>query len=366
MCKDRERLLLCFGERDAGEAGGKAERAHRVCKTCLDRWFKAHNELRASVGLTQRSRHSCPICRAQLRGSSLRSSRFCLGLLKVLETWPEGERGEGDGEEGDEHEEHADSLGARDSHYAGIAAADTLAREATRAPRNEGYDAPPIPQGGGGGERGGGGGSAAGVAMRDLPTPPLESSITINSAAAPPLPLGDARGGTPAGSAFSSASRIKASAVRERGACLACQGKHRKHTCPKRSRLPKKGAERKIAKAKARRRHGGDAPARTQLAAIALAAAERVIQVTAASGRASSLAADGAQQRRKEEKAKRMDVVDDRSDDASSVGSGSDGDADEAERCSGDDGDGSAAAAATTTTTTTTTTMTTIGRLVVR
>eukprot|EP00325_Prymnesiales_sp_UTEX-LB-985_P015494 CAMPEP_0174749636 /NCGR_PEP_ID=MMETSP1094-20130205/96088_1 /TAXON_ID=156173 /ORGANISM="Chrysochromulina brevifilum, Strain UTEX LB 985" /LENGTH=143 /DNA_ID=CAMNT_0015954871 /DNA_START=6 /DNA_END=434 /DNA_ORIENTATION=- len=57
VCHRRKRLLLCFGQRGADATTGKAEAAHTVCKKCLNRWFSAHNELRAATGLGPRSRH---------------------------------------------------------------------------------------------------------------------------------------------------------------------------------------------------------------------------------------------------------------------------------------------------------------------
>ena len=90
--------MLCYGDRAPGEKEGIAENAHHVCKTCLDKWFTAHNELRVGVGLLPQSRHTCPVCRCLLRGSSLRSSCYSLGLAKVRDTWPEEERGEAAGE----------------------------------------------------------------------------------------------------------------------------------------------------------------------------------------------------------------------------------------------------------------------------
>ena len=99
VCKGHDRLLLCYGDRQPGEKSGSAERAHHMCKVCLDKWFSAHNELRVGVGLLPKSRNTCPVCRCSLRGSSMRSSAYCLGLLKVTETWPEGERGPKEGEE---------------------------------------------------------------------------------------------------------------------------------------------------------------------------------------------------------------------------------------------------------------------------
>jgi len=98
ICRSRTYLLLCFGHRGANMKTGAAEQAHTVCKNCLDRWFSAHNELRVGVGLLPHSRHSCPVCRCLLRGSSLRSSKHCLGLLKVRETWPETDYGDNEEE----------------------------------------------------------------------------------------------------------------------------------------------------------------------------------------------------------------------------------------------------------------------------
>jgi len=107
ICHSRSTLLLCFGKRDANMLTGAAEQAHTVCRSCLNRWFSAHNELRASVGLLPHSRHSCPVCRCLLRGSSLRSKKYCLGLLKVRKTWPDGDTAdEEDEDEGnDVHDE---------------------------------------------------------------------------------------------------------------------------------------------------------------------------------------------------------------------------------------------------------------------
>jgi hypothetical protein len=99
ICSSRKFLLQCFGHRGASMKTGAAEQSHTVCKNCLDKWFSAHNELRASVGLLPHSRHSCPVCRCLLRGSSLRSKKHCLGLLKVPETWPEGDCGPDEDEE---------------------------------------------------------------------------------------------------------------------------------------------------------------------------------------------------------------------------------------------------------------------------
>ena len=37
ICKGHERLLLCYGDRAPGAQGGCAERAHHLCKECLDK-----------------------------------------------------------------------------------------------------------------------------------------------------------------------------------------------------------------------------------------------------------------------------------------------------------------------------------------
>ena len=111
ICRGKEKLLLCYGDRAPGADGGRADNAHHLCKTCLDKWFSAHNELRVANGQLPQSRHDCPVCRCVLRGSSLRSGSHILGLRKLNETWPVGERGpetkegtaaDGEGEEGEE------------------------------------------------------------------------------------------------------------------------------------------------------------------------------------------------------------------------------------------------------------------------
>ena len=107
--QNHDRLLLCYGDRAAGDAAGVGENAHHLCKPCLDKWFSAHNELRVGVGLLPQSRHTCPVCRCVLRGSSLRSSNYCLGLRKLRETWPEGERGAEDEERESDHAKDAES-----------------------------------------------------------------------------------------------------------------------------------------------------------------------------------------------------------------------------------------------------------------
>jgi len=86
ICFDIKQLLLCSGERDANGTV-PAETGHTVCEPCLVEWFRSRNELRAASGLRTVARPSCPVCKADLRGASLRSEDHCLGLPKVKGTW---------------------------------------------------------------------------------------------------------------------------------------------------------------------------------------------------------------------------------------------------------------------------------------
>ena len=111
VCSGGTRLLTCYGERterglrtrgtnwasttheDIIGMDGGAESGHDICESCLLRWFRARNELRAEAGLSRRFRPECPICKVTLRVSDARSAgdSRCLGLQKREGTWPDAE-----------------------------------------------------------------------------------------------------------------------------------------------------------------------------------------------------------------------------------------------------------------------------------
>ena len=66
------------------------ETAHVVCKPCLERWFRAQQDLRSEKGLGLGGRRSCPVCRCELRtaaGAVRGEAQFAMGLRKVEGTW---------------------------------------------------------------------------------------------------------------------------------------------------------------------------------------------------------------------------------------------------------------------------------------
>ena len=65
---------------------------HVLCQHCIERWFKAKNQLRDAEGLAVRSRRECPVCKTELRlTGEMRqdAANYHLGLQKVPGTWPE-------------------------------------------------------------------------------------------------------------------------------------------------------------------------------------------------------------------------------------------------------------------------------------
>lgn len=103
VCYGSMELLLCRGHREASESSGRATEGHIVCASCVTRWHLSKNELLAQNGLLQRSRRECPVCKCELRCSSMRDGgglHHFNGLEKLLETWEAAEGEEGKEEEG--------------------------------------------------------------------------------------------------------------------------------------------------------------------------------------------------------------------------------------------------------------------------
>ena len=110
VCTESRELLLCRGYREASECDGRATDGHVLCRSCVERWHVAKNELLEANGELPRSRRECPVCKTELRSSTnMRAdSDHCLGLRKLLHTWREaGGGGDGDGD-GDGGEAEAD------------------------------------------------------------------------------------------------------------------------------------------------------------------------------------------------------------------------------------------------------------------
>ena len=108
VCCESVELLLCRGYREASDSDGKASIGHILCRPCLERWHLAKNELLEANGQLPKSRRECPVCKSELRGSSMRADKDqCMGLRKLQGTWPaepEDEEEEEEEEEGEEDE----------------------------------------------------------------------------------------------------------------------------------------------------------------------------------------------------------------------------------------------------------------------
>ena len=108
ICDGKEELLLCRGYREADEDDGRATDGHMLCRGCLERWHVAKNELLELNNQPPRSRRECPVCKTELRSSSMRSDKQqCMGLRKIG-AWAAVEPS-GSDEDDDDHEEVADA-----------------------------------------------------------------------------------------------------------------------------------------------------------------------------------------------------------------------------------------------------------------
>jgi len=86
----KRQLLRCFGRKDIGSSTGCAEEGHIVCADCMERWFRSQNELREERGLRPVCRPHCPVCRCELRATSMavrNDDEYFMGLHKVDGTW---------------------------------------------------------------------------------------------------------------------------------------------------------------------------------------------------------------------------------------------------------------------------------------
>ena len=86
----KRQLLYCYGHKDVGSSTGCAEEGHIVCADCLERWYLSQNELREERGLRPACRPQCPVCRCELRATSMavrNDDEYFMGLQKVEGTW---------------------------------------------------------------------------------------------------------------------------------------------------------------------------------------------------------------------------------------------------------------------------------------